>query len=479
MNTDSFLKQSADRFPDHPAIIDQYGQMSYSELNNAVDQVALLLTDSGIHNSQGIGVLGANSRDFVVMAFAVMRTGAVMMPVAPNLSEAELSDLILQSGLHAVCFNHSYKLLEDQPQQINTQNLKTHWSIWFNKKADPNTAYCAHVKDAVFLRYTSGTTGTSKGVVLSHKSIEARTRIANEVLQLSEKDKVVWVLSMAFHFVVSIILYLRYGCTIIINNNFLATSILESAITHKATFLYASPMHIRMLTQDKSSAQLTEMKKVVSTSTGISAKECELFYERFHIPVMQAYGIIEIGLPLINHKNALQHPDSIGYAVPGMSVKILDDAGLELPAGSEGNLAISGPGMFDAYLSPPLSRDEILQHGYFYTGDLATRNEEGLFTVVGRIKSMINVGGNKVFPEEVEDVLLQFDGILSCRVSGYKHPLSGESVMAEIVLYKNAAQPDSEVLYSFCKKHLSPYKVPQKFIFVNELPMTKSGKIKR
>ncbi len=238
-------------------------------------------------------------------------------------------------------------------------------------------------------------------------------------------------------------------------------------------------MHIRLLFSDNSDRMMPTLKRVISTSTAISKEHCEKFKSRFGIPVSQAYGIIEIGLPIINFEKSELYPEAVGYALPDYNVEMLDENGTILPVGQLGHLAICGPGMLDGYLNPPATRDQILKNGWFLTGDLASKLEDGLIRIEGRLKSMINVAGNKVFPEEVETILNKHPYIKESKVSGYTHPLLGESVRAEIVLQQGFSQPDIEELRRFCRKYLSAYKVPQQFIFVEDLPMTGSGKMKR
>jgi len=150
-------------------------------------------------------------------------------------------------------------------------------------------------EDPAFIRFTSGTTGKSKGVVISHKSVKERVDAANEGLCLNETDRVVWVLPMAYHFVVSIVLYIKYGAGIIVNDVFLAEDILKSIKDYGGTFLYAAPMHIRLLAAHKEQMHLPTLKKVISTTTSISEEVCREFKARYNVPVSQAYGIIEIG----------------------------------------------------------------------------------------------------------------------------------------------------------------------------------------
>ena len=475
MNIVNEFHKNAIRYAGLPAITDEAGQLSFGELSAQIEKTVSLPEFKSLKPGTGVGVLGENSRQFITMAYAVMQTGAVVLPLSDQLKDEELKEVIETAGLHAIITDMAVTL-----SQKNTV-ISIPGSSWkiilINQFANKSVA--PHVPDAALIRFTSGTTGTSKGVILSHNTILQRITVANNALQLGPGDRVLWVLSMAYHFVVSVMLYLHHATGIIICNEFMASCILEMINRDGATFFYASPMQIRMLSNDSSTKMMEPVKRIISTSTAISKEQCDAFYSRFKKPVSQAYGIIEIGLPVINFDQAVSHPDAIGYEVPGYTVAILDESLIEVPAGNTGHLAIKGPGMLDAYLSPPELRSEILQQGWFMTGDLASKDETGLITVKGRKKSMINVAGNKVFPEEVEAVLNRHPAVKSSRVSGYKHTLLGEGVQAEIVLKETETSLDVEALRKFCRLHLSPHKVPQKIIITEVLELTGSGKVKR
>lgn len=478
MKVPNLLYQAAQRWPDNPAIYDEYGTMTYAELRTLVKKTADDLKGLGIGPGLGVGVMGKNSRYFIAACFAVMDCGAVVMPVSNQMKADEVDEVVRTARLHAIMddrssvapFENAAGLLKFPHQE---------WRLFFNPDADRNKPFAPHANHPALIRFTSGTTGTSKGVILSHEGIAERTEAANKVLQLGPGDTVTWILSMAYHFVVSIILYLRYGSAIVICENFLADTIIEETNRHKATFLYGSPMHIRLLASDQSGREMPSLNRVVSTSTAISKAQCEAFQKRFGLPVSQAYGIIEVGLPIINFEKSEEFPDAVGYALPDYQVEMLDDDGNILPPGQTGHLAMRGPGMLDAYLEPPRCREEILKNGWFYTGDLASKRPDGLIRIEGRKKSMINVSGNKVFPEEVEAVLSQHPAVQLCRVSGFMHRFLGECVQAEVVLHKEVEKPDVEELLTFCRKRLSTYKIPQKVEFVDALPLTDSGKLLR
>jgi acyl-coenzyme A synthetase/AMP-(fatty) acid ligase len=283
---------------------------------------------------------------------------------------------------------------------------------------------------------------------------------------------------MAYHFMVSIILYVRFGTAIAVAKDFLAKNIIEITNQHKGTLLYASPVQIRLLANDTGTEQMPSLKKVISTSAAIALDVCKAFKQRFKLDVSQAYGIIEIGLPILNYTKSTEHPEAVGYAQPGYTVDILDENNNPLPNGSIGNLGIKGPGMFDAYLLPPTLSKDVLQNGYFLTADYASKTEDGLIKVEGRSKSVINISGLKVFPEEVEAVLEMIPEIKQARISSSPHPLLGQIIEAEVVL-NEGAKIDLEDVLTWCKKRLSAFKAPQRLKIVESLPMTGSGKLQR
>lgn len=478
MKVPYFLYRSARLWPNNPAIIDEWGMMTYAELEALVKQIAAKLKALGVIPDVGVAVIGKNSHYFIAQCFAVMECGAVVMPLSNQITTDEVDEIIKTTGLYAILEDQTSKArFHDTPESIKLAHQE--WRLFFFKNTDKHIPFAAHVTNPAFVRFTSGTTGISKGVILSHESIAERTESANKALQLGPADTITWVLSMAYHFVVTIILYLRYGSSIVICKNFMADTIIEHTNRHQATLLYCSPLHIRLLINDRSNRKMPSLKHVISTSVSIAQTQCQIFSNRFDIPVSQAYGVIEIGLPIVNFDKNKECPDAIGYALPDYQVHIIDDMGSLLPPGQTGNLIIRGPGMLDGYLDPPRRQEEILKSGWFHTGDLASMDTDGLIRIAGRKNSMINVAGNKVFPEEVEAVLNQHPAVKLCRISGYMHSFLGERIQAEVVLLNSEKKLDVEELISFCRNRLSPYKIPQQINFVEALPMTYSQKLIR
>jgi acyl-CoA synthetase (AMP-forming)/AMP-acid ligase II len=475
MSTYDILQQSALSWPDRPALIDAEGVISYRDLYKQTELLKSTLINTGLGPGMGLGVLGRNSRFFVAAMFAGMGCGATVLPLSHQLKQAELDKILKDTCLHAVLDDqNSVYPLNGASETIvfAKQTLRYTWTDI--SRQQPITA----LSDAAFIRYTSGTTGTSKGVVLSHRRILERIQNVQQAIKLTPNDAVLWVLPMAYHFLVTILLYLCSGAAIILCKDFLAQTLINDANQYNATLLYAAPMHFRLLAADQSGKQLQTLKYAISTSSAIPLAVAEAFKQRFKLPITQAYGIIEAGLPLLDSFSANSHPESVGYPIGDFEVALLDKRHQPVPEGEPGRLAIRGPGLFDAYLTPWQPAAEIITNGWFMTGDLARRCIDGRIIICGREKTMINVSGNKAFPEEIEAVLNDHPDIVASRVFGQPHPLMGEIVCAEIILVADAVLNIEAVLH-FCRSRLSIYKVPQRLLPVDHIELTGSGKLQR
>lgn len=470
------LQQAAKQWPDRPAVHDEHGTLSFAGLFRESEKLRTALLELGLQPGMGVGMMAKNGRNFIIGLFAVAGCGATVMPLYHLLKKNEIDDIINDAGLHVIIDDLSGVQPAEQVKEIIPLGAG---SFRFSFTGIDFTAPIApHVEQPVFIRFTSGTTGKSKGVVISHRAVLERIEAANKGLELGPGDTVVWVLPMAYHFVVSIVLYVRFGAAIAVVGNFLAKNIIDITNRHNGTLLYSSPLQIRLLANDSGTTQMPSLKKAISTSAAIGLDVCLAFKKRFGIDVSQAYGIIEIGLPMLNYRKSAEHPDAVGYALPDFDVAILDDDFNPLPDGATGHLAIKGPGMFDAYLLPAQTREEVTTKGYFLTADYASRTDDGLIKIEGRAKSVINISGIKIFPEEVEAVLETIPGIKMARISSSPHPLMGQIIEGEIVLEEGVTL-DVESVISYCKKRMSAFKAPQRIRIVESLPMTATGKIQR
>ena len=477
MNVYDTLSCAARQWPDRTAIIDAAGSLDYQSLWREIEALRSQLAELEVREGQGVGVRARNGRAFIIGALAALGCGAVVMPIHHQIKPDELADILARAPLCAILDDGC--VTSQAGDTKRSLELSGGIGLRFTRLNVPQLPLAPEFPDAAFVRFTSGTTGVSKGVVLTHSGVIDRIHAANHGLGLTCEDRVLWVLPMAYHFYVSILLYLEVGAAVVVSADYLAESILDAAACHSATFLYVTPMHVRMLAGEVSGRKLPLcLKRVMSVSSRLDPQTSRDFFARYDVPVAQGYGIIEVGLPIMNIEEAVEHPDALGRPLPAFDVAIVDQTVRPVPDGETGQLALRGPGMFAGYLSPPRQRADVLREGWFLTGDLAHRDGAGRIVLDGRTSSVIHIAGHKVFPEEVAAVLDQHPTILRSRVISRPHPQLGEAIHAEIQLRSGSHSVTSEDILQFCRRRLSNHKVPASLNFVSDLNLTSSGKVR-
>lgn len=468
------LRASAER----PALMAGPLVVSYGELLGQVSVLSSwLLRQPGVIGvaSPRVGLSCASGVDYIILALAILKAGGCLVPIAEELTEPERRELIGRTALCGILTGGESKWRLEGPV-FHHEDSGASWFPLENPGFDHESEF--HELNPAFIRFSSGTTGRSKGVVLSHRRLEERIIAANAALGIGPGDKVLWMLPMAHHFAVSIVLYLYHGACTVLGESHLAADVLETARRTKATVIYGAPFHYALLGADRSGLDWPQLRLAVSTAAPLTRAVAEGFYRRFGKPLVQGLGIIEIGLPLLNTGGASDAPTAVGRPLPAFDVELRDEEGIPVAVGRVGELWIKGPGMFDAYLSPWQPVAEICVNGWFPTGDLAETDAAGRVFIRGRKKSVLNVNGMKVFPEEVEAVIELHPEVRRCRVIGIEHMVLGTVPAAEVILNADA-RLDSRGLISWCRKSLSAFKVPVKVSFVDSLELTASGKVKR
>ncbi len=468
------LRASAER----PALMADGAVITYGALLERVARVAgWLKRMPGFHRETAprMGLACGNGVDYIVLALAILKAGGCLVPVAEELTDAERAELLDRTHLCGVILGNGGKWRRDEAV-CHEPSTGAGWLSLENHHLDHEAEFAT--LDPAFIRFSSGTTGRSKGVVLSHVKLRERIEAANAALGIGPGDRILWMLPMAHHFAVSIILYLYHGACTVLSESHLAAEVLETARTTRATVVYGAPFHFSLLAADPGTYRWPDLRLAVSTAAPLPEQVAAAFAARFGRPLVQGLGVIEIGLPLLNTGGAQDAPCAVGRPLPAFDVELRDEEGLPVAAGRIGELWIKGPGMFDAYLSPWQTLDEVCVGGWFPTGDLAETDAAGRVFIRGRKKSVINVTGMKVFPEEVESVLLQHPAVAACRVSGTSHPVFGSVPVAEVVLREGPAVVPRELI-DWCRRALSPYKVPARIRLVEQLALTASGKIRR
>jgi len=465
--------------PDRPALVSGNQQWSYGELLDCVAGAAAWLDSlpefpRGAHPR--IGLACANGVDYIVLALGILKAGGCLVPLAEELTEVEREEVIERTGLHGIVLGPAEQWRRESALPENTHRSGTAWIGLDNASIAEEAAFAA--LDPAFIRFSSGTTGRSKGVVLGHRALRERITAANAGLAIGPSDRVLWMLPMAHHFAVSIVLYLYQGACTILGPSHLAEDVLEAAERHRATVVYGSPFHYALLAADEGQFAWPDLRLAVSSAAPLPAATAAAFFARYGKRLVQGLGIIEVGLSILNLDGAATAATAIGRPLPDFEVELRDLDGRALPPGHIGELWIKGPGMFDAYLSPWQTLDEVCTNGWFATGDLAETDEAGHLHLRGRKKSVLNIAGMKVFPEEVEGLLNRHPAVKISRVTGHEHPALGTVPVAEVVFHEGISVTPHELI-AWCRGSLSAYKVPARVRIISAITLTASGKVKR
>ncbi|MCZ6464473.1 MAG: class I adenylate-forming enzyme family protein [Proteobacteria bacterium] len=467
------IRAHANATPDHPAIaVDERGgrtrTITYSELVRRMDTLAVRLRRDGVRPGQRCGLVARQGSGFVEAALAIIATDACVVPIPDDHTGAVLDAFAARSRLHhlvAEADDFAVRDLGDVPSVDGAGD-----------------EHFRALRPA-YLRFTSGTTSERKGVVIGHDAIRARLAAANRGLEIGPEDRILWLLPMAHHFVVSILLYLRYGATLLLPASSLARDVLDFSAREGATVFYASPYHCNLLAKDTSEQGLDGVRLAISTAEGLRREIADRFAARFGLPLVQALGIIEVGLSVVNLERAAEKPEALGRPLPDYDVWLRAEDGKALlaPGSPErtGEICIRGPGLFDAYLDPWTPSREILEPDGFRTGDQGWFDADGDLFLAGRRKNRISMAGMKFFSEEVEAVLDTHPAVRVSRVSAREHAHLGEIPVAEIVPEDPNAPPDRKTLSAFCREQLATYKIPREFRVVDDLELTPTGKLRR
>jgi long-chain acyl-CoA synthetase len=454
VNILDLIRKQAELQPNNVAFacVDSHQTISYADLIRQVDAVASWLRARGCQPFDRCGLYCPEGPEFLINALGILAAGLAIAPISLNVPSPELDRIIGAAGLHWLLGAH---------QKL----IRFPFAGFIDNQGDHDY----RATNPAYIRFTSGTTGPRKGVLLGHPSILDRLATADTVLRITPQDRVWFRLPMADHFVVSILLYLSRGASVVTTQTEEPGMLSRLVAEFGPTIIYGSPESYSTLI-DNLPGDLATVRLAICTTTLLAPKTRSAFQSRFQKPLNPALGIIEVGLVTLNQQN--DKPDSIGTAMPGYQVTLLDDNGNKVAAGQIGELFVNGPGLLDAYLAPWRPRLQILgQHGYA-TGDFATMDAAGDLHLVGRSKNRLEVNGLHFFCEELERIINSYPGVIESRV--FIDPMT-RSLAAEIVS-QNESFPG---LADFLRERLDARQVPESFHKVTTLPRTPNGKLLR
>lgn len=459
------------RFEDSPdaAVLrvggDESPWLSAAELDERSRRVVAGLAARGVGAGDRVVWQSDAGEHEVLAALGVLRLGATLVPVSPGQTLTE----------RGVVVGDVEPVLVIAPGSRSDGLEVAHAEAAALEADDPaEPASSIPPEQLALIIYTSGTTGRPKGAMLTHANLAAGVDALIEGWELAPEDRLVSALPL-FHvhgLVAALLGLLSAGGSIDLHRRFEVERFLSATASPEATLAFCVPTMLHRLARDGDLRQLSGLRLLVSGSAPLSVALFREFEERAGITILERYGMTETLLTISNPLHGERRPGTVGVALPGVQ--------LELPGRKKGaaELKVAGPSVFAGYWRRPDATAEVLEDGWFSTGDLVEVDKAGYVVICGRSKELIISGGFNVYPSEVEDALRGRQGIVDVAVIGRPSPEWGEEVVA-LVVREGAGALDADGLRAELSEELSPYKVPRRFEEVEALPRNALGKLQR
>ncbi len=491
LTIDRLLLHSAQRWPSKEAVVSVDAALTYGALERASRRLARLLLAKGAAERTRVGLILPNCIEFVIALYAISRIGAVLVPVNPAFTDREMLHILEDAEVEVViCRKSHHERLNDQRASLPMLREL----VRADDLADLDRLLTGLYDDALnsplggssihSILYTSGTTGRPKGAVLSQRSRVINSMSCRLGYEVDASTRLSCPVPM-FHsggMVLGCVNVLAAGGTLIIPSDATPDAAIEAIINHHANYLLLVPTLILRLLESPA-FQAAIGRAPISLAHGAAPMPTALAERLFReFPLCRpyhAYGTTEAPqLTALAPDEYRTHPSATGRPLPGTDVWVADEHGEQVPAGQVAEIVTAGSHVFEGYLNAPEQTQAVLRNGVYRTGDLASMDEDGIITMVGRTRDMIISGGFNVYAKEVEDVLHQYPGILQASVFGLPDDEWGEAVCVAIVL-RPGMLADDEPIVRFCRAQLAPYKKPRHVYFVDALPLTPAGKVQK
>ena len=464
-------------------------EVSYAEFGEEIERVAELLAGAGVQPGKAVSIALANGLEFMVVFLAVARAGAIAAPLNPAytadefkfyMEDAEAQLVILPEGEHAA--REAAAALGVPTMEASLDDAgRTVLSRGGDALTARRDAPAPSPDDVALFLHTSGTTSRPKGVPLTHGNLAASIKNIGDTYRLTPDDKAMVVMPLFHvHGLIGVSLStLSTGGSLVIPPRFSASRFWGEQQESGATWYSAVPTihQILLARADDEGAPRESFRLIRSCSSALAPAVFEQLEARFGAPVLEAYGMTEASHQMSS--NLLppgdRMPGTVGKGT-GVDIAIMDDDGNLLDAGERAEVVIRGANVTHGYHNNPDANAEAFTNGWFRTGDQGLLDADGTLTLTGRIKELINRGGEKISPLEVDAALLGHPAVAEAVCFGVPHTMYGEAVQAAVVV---SADTDEDAIRAYCGEHLAGFKVPDRVYIIETMPRTATGKIQR
>jgi len=498
-----FLETNAEVFPYREALIHLEGRINYFDLEKAANRLANYLIESGLKLGDRVGILLDSSINYVISYFAILKAGGVVVALntatTPRILKTILSDCTASALIVHRQYAHFLKDIIDDLDSLESVVIDGHYGKIEHKKS-LNAGNFFEIQlggnqgrpsvniapgDLASIIYTSGTTGNPKGVMLTHRNLEANTDSIVEYLSLTHEDKVMAILPFFYSYGNSLLLtHIRVGGSLVVDSRFAYPNVILDIMSRErvtgfsgvpstfAILMHKSKIHdyrwdhLRYLTQAGGPMTPALTLKIMEAIP--------------HVKIFVMYGQTEASarLSYLEPDKLLEKIGSIGLGIPGVSLTVRDDRGKICPPGETGEIVAQGDNIMLGYWNQPAETKKVLKDDGLHTGDLARTDEDGYLYIVSRKSDMIKSGAHRISPKEIEEILAEHADVIESAVIGVPDSILGENIKAVVVL-KSGSKTSQKDILKHCRLNLPAFKVPKIVEFRENLPKTSSGKIKK
>jgi long-chain acyl-CoA synthetase len=517
------FEQSIEKYSANVSYINMGKSITFADLDELSRDFAAYLQHSGLKKGDAVAIMMPNLIQYPVALFGILRAGMTVVNVNPLYTPRELQHQLIDSNTKAIVIVENFActlsevikntaiqtvLLTSIGDMLSPlKKVVTNLALKYVKKMIPAYNLPNAVRflkalkqghrhtyqrpdvtgeDLAFLQYTGGTTGLSKGAMLTHRNIVANLEQTSNILEsVVEPGKELVVTALPLYHIFALqgncLTFVKFGCPnlLITNPRDMPGFVAEMAKYPFTVITGVNTLFNGLLnTPGFADLDFSRLKFALGGGAAVQRPVAERWQKATGLVLLEGYGLTECCPTVtVNPPQLKAYKGSIGMPVPSTDIKLVDEEGNEVPMGEAGEMLVKGPQVMKGYLNRPDATDEMIVDGWLATGDIATCDEDGYFYIVDRKKDMILVSGFNVFPNEIEEVAAMHDDVVEAAAIGVPHDVSGEIVKL-VVVSKNPALSDKDVI-EHCRKHLTGYKIPKKVEFTDELPKSNVGKILR
>lgn len=495
MNIGEWISKRAAVEPDRPFLKDKNKEYNNRQFNARVNKTAHALGALGVMKGMRVALLMSNSSEFLELFFACAKTGIILVPLNHRLAVPELVYILRDSAPEILLYSGEFASKAGDIRKAGFAMARYYRIGDSEREDDPDFAALVEefepieplevlgvdLADPLFVMYTSGTTGDPKGAVLTHQNIlfGAIHSLLGYGIDRSYKSLVVAPLFHIGALAASVTPIVYAGGSIVISGFYNASEVLKTICREKINYMFAVPVMYQMLaeTPEWPDADLSHVHFFISGGAPIPLPVIRKYQEEKNIGFAQGYALTETGrLTSLDLKDSIRKAGSVGKEVFHVNLRIVDDAGRDITSTEPGEILVQGPNVFPGYWKRERATEAAFRDGWFCTGDMGRRDEEGFVYIVGRKVEMIISSGENIYPAEVERALQSLPEIQEAAVVGLPDDKRGEVVGAFVILKKEMTLTESDILTALSGK-IAHYKIPKRIFFVEEFPRNQGGKV--